>query len=152
MKKLTLFVCMLFLGSIGLQAQKLVPEKPNPSFGSFDYGDTPEVVMKFTNTDTKPIIITEYYPKWLDEQYEKDKDKNGPQPVITIAPGQVWILKFRIDTQIFGPGKHVQDYRIMTNETGRGGADIPFSFEVGKRPPREGEEGEGPKGPGGRGK
>ena len=148
MKKLLLLTTLVLMGIFFLQAQELVPEKPSPNFGPFDDGSTPEVVMKFKNTDTKPVKITEYYPIWEREAHYKSLKKNGPQPVITIAPGQDWILKFRIPTSKFKLGKNLVHYKINSNAI-RLEPEVPFSFEV-QRPPSE--EGEGPKGPsGGRG-
>ncbi len=147
MKKLLLLTTLVLMGIAGLHAQELEPEKPNPNFGPFDDGSTPEVVMKFKNTDTKPVKITEYYPPWAEKAHYESLKKNGPQPVITIAPGQDWILKFRIPTRDFKIGKNLVHYRINSNAL-RLEREIQFSFEV-KRPPSE--EGEGPKGPGGRG-
>lgn len=148
MKKLTILFACLLVGIMTIQAQKLVLEKANPSFGPYVDGETPEVVMRFKNSDAKTVTITRYYPRWMDEKESENRAKNGPQSVITIAPGKIWELRFRIPTDAFGVGKHTEYYILYSNATNLKGDEIPFSFEITKRPYTEPEEGEGRRGRG----
>ena len=133
MKKLTLLATIFFMCIALCQAQKLVLEKANPSFGPYESGDTPTVVLRLKNPDSKPVIIQRYFPRWLEEEQDKNLARHGPQRVITIAPGKTWELRITIPTSAFGVGKHKEEYMIGSNATNLGGG-VQFSFEIKKGP------------------